>query len=79
MPQPLPVDPMTGKRKAPRLPWELHRALAEWNILQGHILPLLAGHAHDDPEVRFQHASPIDWHSFGLARSVIAFYKTMAQ
>jgi len=52
--QPIPVDPKTGKpdRSRVRLPWELHRALADWNILQGHILPLLAGHAHDDPEVR---------------------------
>jgi hypothetical protein len=34
------------------VPWELHRSLAEWNILQGHILPLLASHAKDDPEVK---------------------------
>ena len=52
--QPIPVDPRTGKPALSRmrLSWELHRALADWNILQGHILPLLAGHAHDDPEVR---------------------------
>ena len=37
-----------------RKPWELHRALAEWNIMQAHILPLLAAHAHDDPEVLYE-------------------------
>ena len=46
----MPLDSM-GRPRQPMLPWELHRSLAEWNILQSHILPLLACHAHDDPEV----------------------------
>jgi hypothetical protein len=46
----MPLDNM-GRPRQPMLPWELHRSLAEWNILQSHILPLLACHAHDDPEV----------------------------
>jgi len=40
-----------GRKIEPQKPWELHRALAEWNILTGHIMPLLTCHAHDDPEV----------------------------
>jgi len=51
--QPVTLDHM-GRKQAPRLPWELHRALAEWDILRSHILPLLACHATDDPEVLYE-------------------------
>jgi hypothetical protein len=45
-----------GREIEQRKPWELHRALAEWNILSQHILPLLTCHANDDPEVRVRPA-----------------------
>ncbi|EKX31824.1 timeless [Guillardia theta CCMP2712] len=51
--QPNSVDSL-GRRVAPRVPWELHRALADWNILQNHVLPLIASYAGDDPEILYE-------------------------
>jgi hypothetical protein len=42
-----------GHKIEKRLPWGLHRALADWNILKNHILPLLEFHG-DDPEVLYE-------------------------
>jgi hypothetical protein len=39
-----------GHKIEKRLPWGLHRALADWNILKNHILPLLEFHG-DEPVI----------------------------